>query len=254
MVHNATTTTPGMVQAAQNALDSNIEKDMFNQTNSSVTVDKGETIGNREMDETINKRLIQIDQDKIRLATMQNTEESHDSKIVPTENVSNSPTTFVIGGTKQTIGTQDIDDNIDKDGGSLSKAQNSGMCDTIKKPSSQAPQNVLNSTTIENIGSNGSEKSPDPETLPNESLPSQTSNHTEYTATIDPSTSRAPEAMTSSVLALDADSNYKWVIDISVQNLPYLEAGVKCHPQVLDWFNTKRRRVFASLFTEVTHI
>ncbi|XP_054780614.1 uncharacterized protein LOC129288187 isoform X2 [Prosopis cineraria] len=249
MVHNAATTTRGMVQAAQDALDSNIEKDMFNQTNSSVIVDKGETIGNQDMDENINKPLIQIDQDKIRLATIQNTEESHVSKIVPSENLSNSPATSVIGDTKQTIGTQDIDDTIDKDGGSLSKAQNSGMCDTIKKLSSQAPRNVLKSTTIENI-----EKSPGPETLPNESLPSQTSNYTEYTTTIDPSTSRAPEPMTSSMLASNADSNYKWMIDTSVQNLPYLEAGVKCHPQVLDWFNTKRRRVFASVFTEVTRI
>ncbi|XP_054780618.1 uncharacterized protein LOC129288187 isoform X6 [Prosopis cineraria] len=197
MVHNAATTTRGMVQAAQDALDSNIEKDMFNQTNSSVIVDKGETIGNQDMDENINKPLIQIDQDKIRLATIQNTEESHVSKIVPSENLSNSPATSVIGDTKQTIGTQDIDDTIDKDGGSLSKAQNSA---------------------------------------------------------IDPSTSRAPEPMTSSMLASNADSNYKWMIDTSVQNLPYLEAGVKCHPQVLDWFNTKRRRVFASVFTEVTRI
>ena len=29
---------------------------------------------------------------------------------------------------------------------------------------------------------------------------------------------------------------------------------MKRHPQVLDWFNTKRRRAFASLFTEVTCI
>ncbi|XP_054780619.1 uncharacterized protein LOC129288187 isoform X7 [Prosopis cineraria] len=211
-------------------------------------------IRTQKMHEKFKTPQIQAAQNEINPIMVHNAEESHVSKIVPSENLSNSPATSVIGDTKQTIGTQDIDDTIDKDGGSLSKAQNSGMCDTIKKLSSQAPRNVLKSTTIENIGSNGLEKSPGPETLPNESLPSQTSNYTEYTTTIDPSTSRAPEPMTSSMLASNADSNYKWMIDTSVQNLPYLEAGVKCHPQVLDWFNTKRRRVFASVFTEVTRI
>ncbi|XP_054780620.1 uncharacterized protein LOC129288187 isoform X8 [Prosopis cineraria] len=223
--------------------------------NTSTHISVQETdIRTQKMHEKFKTPQIQAAQNEINPIMVHNAEESHVSKIVPSENLSNSPATSVIGDTKQTIGTQDIDDTIDKDGGSLSKAQNSGMCDTIKKLSSQAPRNVLKSTTIENIGSNGLEKSPGPETLPNESLPSQTSNYTEYTTTIDPSTSRAPEPMTSSMLASNADSNYKWMIDTSVQNLPYLEAGVKCHPQVLDWFNTKRRRVFASVFTEVTRI
>ncbi|KAI9112254.1 hypothetical protein K1719_016777 [Acacia pycnantha] len=46
--------------------------------------------------------------------------------------------------------------------------------------------------------------------------------------------------------------------EVIVALLPYLEAGVKRHPQVLNWLNTKRRRVFASssfsLFAEVTRI
>ncbi|XP_054824338.1 uncharacterized protein LOC129322207 [Prosopis cineraria] len=185
-------------------------------------------IRTQKMHETFKTPPFQAAQNEISPIMAHNTEESNDSKIVRNENLSNLATTFVIGDTKQAIGTQDIDETIDKDGGSLSKAQNSG--------------------------STGSDKSPFLGTLPNESLPSQTSNYTEYTATIDPSTSRAPEAMTSSMLASDADSNYKWMVDISVQNLPYLEAGLNCHPQVLDWLNTKRQRVFASLFADVSRI
>ena len=60
--------------------------------------------------------------------------------------------------------------------------------------------------------------------------------------------------MTSSPLESDAYNEEKWFIDISKQNLPYLEAGLKRHPQVLDWFNAKRRRAFAALFDEVTSI
>jgi len=58
--------------------------------------------------------------------------------------------------------------------------------------------------------------------------------------------------MTSSTLAY---TSYKGMFDIPVQYLPYLEAGVKLHPEVLGWLNTKRR-VFAQsfffLFAEVT--
>ncbi|KAI9112291.1 hypothetical protein K1719_016814 [Acacia pycnantha] len=98
------------------------------------------------------------------------------------------------------------------------------MSDTIKKPSSPTKQNVPNSTMISDI------------------------------VAIDPSSSKSPQPMTSTILESDAYSNDKWLNYISKQNLPHLEFGLKRHPQVLNWFNTKRQGVFAAIFTEVTRI
>ncbi|XP_028789180.1 uncharacterized protein LOC114745197 [Neltuma alba] len=101
------------------------------------------------------------------------------------------------------------------------------VCDTIKKPSVPTAQDMSNSTMI-------------PE------------------AAIDPSPSQASEPMISPVQKSNIYTNYMKMIDILEQNMPYLEAGVKRHPQVLDWLNTERQRVFASssfsLFAEVTRI
>ncbi|KAI9112275.1 hypothetical protein K1719_016798 [Acacia pycnantha] len=75
---------------------------------------------------------------------------------------------------------------------------------------------------------------------------------------IDPSPSQAPELVDLSMQKLNIYKNYKGMIDIPEQNMPYLEVGVNRHPQVLDWLNTKRRRVFTcsffSLFADVTRI
>ncbi|KAI9112282.1 hypothetical protein K1719_016805 [Acacia pycnantha] len=126
--------------------------------------------------DTMDKPLIQTDQDVEKLATIQNTEESRDSY----------------------TGTQKI-------------------CKTIKKASISVAQDVSNSTMI-------------PEAEP----------------------------AISPTKKLNIYRNYKEMMDIPKQNMPYLEAGVNRHPQVLDWLNTKRRRVFASstfsLFAEVTCI
>ncbi|KAK4270286.1 hypothetical protein QN277_023340 [Acacia crassicarpa] len=139
-----------------------------------------------DIHDTMDKPLIQTDQDVEKLAMIQNTEESRESY----------------------TGTQKI-------------------CNTIKKASISAAQDVSNSTMT-------------PE------------------AAIDPSPLQAPKPVISQTEKLNIYRNYKEMIDIPKQNMPYLEAGVNRHPQVLDWLNTKRRRVFASstfsLFAEVTCI
>ncbi|XP_028789186.1 uncharacterized protein LOC114745204 [Neltuma alba] len=136
------------------------------------------------------------------------------------------------------------------------------MCDTIKKSSISTSQIVPSSTMIPSADGSGDacieaqkmcdttmKPSSDPTTqnVPNSTMIPDA-------APIDPSPAKALEPMTSSILESNTHSGHKWFSDIPKQNLPYLEAGVKRHPQVLDWFGTKRRRVFASLFIEVTRI
>ncbi|KAF7845537.1 MATH domain and coiled-coil domain-containing protein [Senna tora] len=58
---------------------------------------------------------------------------------------------------------------------------------------------------------------------------------------------------------VEAYTSYKGMLEISEENLAYLEAGLKRHPQVLEWLIPKRRRtVLAStsftLFAEVTRL
>ncbi|KAI9072088.1 hypothetical protein K1719_045945 [Acacia pycnantha] len=68
----------------------------------------------------------------------------------------------------------------------------------------------------------------------------------------------APEPIDSSMQKLNIYKNYKGMIDVPEQNMPYLEVGVNQHPQVLGWLNTKQRRVFTSsffsLFSDVIRI
>ncbi|KAI9112174.1 hypothetical protein K1719_016697 [Acacia pycnantha] len=76
-----------------------------------------------------------------------------------------------------------------------------------------------------------------------------------YDTAVDPAPSQASEANSSSTTPIaDVCSSFKELDRL----LPYLEAGVKCHPQVLNWLNTEQQRVFASsifsLFGEVTRI
>ncbi|XP_028783521.1 uncharacterized protein LOC114739609 [Neltuma alba] len=156
-----------------------------------------------EVNETVEKPLIQTIQKAQRPTTVQDIEGPHESKTCPREHLFNQPETFITSDDKETIGTHKIHDTMDK---SLI----------------QADQDAEKHVTAQNKA-------------------------------IDPSPSKAPGTMTSPILELNAYSD-RWLIDISKQNLPYLEAGLKRHPQVLDWFNTKRRRAFAALFTEVTSI
>ncbi|XP_028789191.1 uncharacterized protein LOC114745207 isoform X2 [Neltuma alba] len=143
------------------------------------------------------------------------------------------------------VGTQEIDDTTDKsliqtgqDAEKLATTQNTEelhdscietqkICDTIQKSSIPAAQNVPSSTMI-------------------------------HEAALDPSPSQASEPMISSIEKSNIYRSDKGMIDIPEKSMPYLEAGVRRHPQVLGWLNTKRRRVFASsffsLFAEVTHI
>ncbi|KAI9112229.1 hypothetical protein K1719_016752 [Acacia pycnantha] len=191
------------------------------------------------------KPLIQIAPEALRPAAVQDIEGSNESKACPGENLFNQPKTFVTNDKIETIGTQEIHDTIDKpliqtdqDAEKLATTQNKEesrdlhietqkICDTINRPPIPTAQNVPNSNMI-------------------------------CEAAIDPSPSQAPEPTDSSMQKLNIYKNYKEMINIPEQNMPYLETGVNRHPQVLDWLNTKRRRVFTSsffsLFADVTRI
>ncbi|KAK4270288.1 hypothetical protein QN277_023342 [Acacia crassicarpa] len=196
--------------------------------------------GTQERHETIDKMpLVQPSQKHIE-SYHDLEKESHESKTCPNEDWFNQPETFVIRDNKE-----NIHDNMDKpliqtdqDAEKLATIQNTEesrdsytgtpkICNTMKEASISASQDVSNSTMIPGTA-------------------------------IDPSLSQAPEPAISPTEKLNIYRNYKEMIDISKQNMPYLEAGVNRHPQVLDWLDTKRRRVFASstfsLFAEVTCI
>ncbi|KAK4270258.1 hypothetical protein QN277_023317 [Acacia crassicarpa] len=236
------------VQATQNAWDITIvqrkeephdsdihlSKNLFNQTITSMAPDpnyKG-AIGTREKYEFKGRFSGHDAQNLLGFNILYITEANETEKpiIQTTQDAHNSATIQDI-----VDGAQEIHDTIqfDQDTESLATARNTEQSynsyietqekwDNVKKPSGPTAQNVRNSTMILDAG-------------------------------IDQSPSKAPELMTSSILESSAYSD-KWLVDISKQNLPYLEAGLKRHPQVLDWFNTKRRRAFAALFTEVTCI
>ncbi|KAI9112335.1 hypothetical protein K1719_016858 [Acacia pycnantha] len=268
-------------------------ENLFNQPKILVTCDSNEAVGSQEIRETMDKPLIQSDQHAQKLATTENTGtkerqetidqmplvqptqkhiefyhnlenvnetiekpliqtsqqtqrpagghdigESHESKTCPNKDSFNHHKTFVTRDKKENI--HDTMDKpliqADQDAKKLATIQSTEessdsytgtqkICNTIKKASISAAQDVSNSTMI-------------PE------------------AVIDPSPSQAPEPVVSPTEKLNIYRNYMEMIDIPKQNMPYLEAGVNRHPQVLDWLNTKQRRVFASsifsLFAEVT--
>ncbi|KAK4270259.1 hypothetical protein QN277_023318 [Acacia crassicarpa] len=116
-------------------------------------------------------------------------------------------------------------------------------------------QNVSSPTMVYETG-----KSDDPDiSLENNSSCQPTySAMAENRGTIDSAPSKALKAPSSSTTAVADVCNSFKELDISVHLLPHLEAGVNQHPQVLDWLNTKRRRVLASsyfsIFAEVTRI
>ncbi|KAI9080107.1 hypothetical protein K1719_037923 [Acacia pycnantha] len=193
-----------------------------------------------DVNETIEKPLIQTSQHEQRPVAGQDIEESHESKTCPNEESFNHPKTLLTRDKKENI--HDTMDKpliqTDQDAEKLATIQNTEeshdsyagtqkICNTIKKASISTAEDVSNSTMIPK-------------------------------AAIDPSPSQAPEPVISPTEKLNIYRNYKGMIDIPKQNMPYLEAGVNRHPQVLDWLNTKRRRVFASstfsLFAEVTCI
>ncbi|KAI9072093.1 hypothetical protein K1719_045950 [Acacia pycnantha] len=190
------------------------------------------------VNETIEKPLIQTSQQTQRPAGGHDIGESHESKTCPNKDSFNHHKTFVTRDKKENIHDTMYKPLIqaDQDAKKLATIQSTEessdsytrtqkICNTIKKASISAAQDVSNSTMI-------------PE------------------AVIDPSPSQAPEPVVSPTEKLNIYRNYMEMIDISKQNMPYLEAGVNRHPQVLDWLNTKPRRVFASsifsLFAEVT--
>ncbi|XP_054780789.1 uncharacterized protein LOC129288301 [Prosopis cineraria] len=177
------------------------------QNGSSSSTIQDAAIGTQGMHETIEGPLVESTQNTLSLPTIHDAE-SHDSRTRRRENLFNQPLTFVTGNKKETIGTREIHDTIDK----------------LLIQTGQGAKILA----------------------------------TEQNKEIEPSPSQAPQPMTSSALALNAYSNYKGMIDISEKNMLYLEARVKRHPRVLNWLNTKRRRVFASsffsLFSEATRI
>ncbi|KAI9112296.1 hypothetical protein K1719_016819 [Acacia pycnantha] len=204
-----------------------------------VTCDNNEAVGSQEIRETMDKPLIQSDQHAQKLATTENTEELHDSS----------------------IGTQEIYDTIKKP--SISVAQNvsssnstmipdTDIHDTMDKPLIQTDQGAEKLATIQNTEESrdsyaGTQKICDTIKKASISAAQDASNSTmNPEAAIDPLPLQAPEPVISPTEKLNIYRNYKGMIDILEQNMPHLEAGVNRHPQVLDWLNTKRRRVFAS--------
>ncbi|KAI9112242.1 hypothetical protein K1719_016765 [Acacia pycnantha] len=198
--------------------------------------------GTQEMGENIERPMVKA---KISpsLTGVYNAEGSYESETCPRENLFNQTKILVTCDNNEAVGSQEICETMDKPLiqsdqyaqklatiGNTEKSRDScietqKMCDTIKKPSSPTEQNAPNSTMIPDI------------------------------VAIDPSPSKSPQPMTTSaILESDTYGDDKWLNYISKQNLPYLEFGMKRHPQVLNWFNTKTRGVFAGIFTEVTRI
>ncbi|KAI9112197.1 hypothetical protein K1719_016720 [Acacia pycnantha] len=257
----------GVYNAGSHESETCSRENLFNQPKILVTCDSNEAVGSQEIHETMDKPLIQSDQHAQKPTTTENTvivtkgrqeiidqmplvqsTQKHIESYHNLEKVNETIEKPLIQTSQQTqrpTGGHDIDihDTMDKpliqadqDAKKLATIQSTEessdsytgthkICNTIKKASISAAPDVSNSTMI-------------PE------------------AVIDPSPSQAPEPVVSPTEKLNIFRNYMEMIDIPKQNMSYLEAGVNRHPQVLDWFNTKQRRMFSSsifsLFAEVT--
>ncbi|XP_028775902.1 uncharacterized protein LOC114732734 [Neltuma alba] len=107
-------------------------------------------------------------------------------------------------------------------------------------------QNVWSPTMVYDTG-----RSDDTDIILGNNLSYKTTNSVMAENPADLALSQASKAASSSTtLVADICTSFKEVDGL----LPYLEAGVMRHPQVLNWFNTKPRRAFTALFTEVTSI
>ncbi|KAK4270249.1 hypothetical protein QN277_023308 [Acacia crassicarpa] len=193
-----------------------------------------EDAGTKDMHETIQRPLDQNAEDMLITSLVHDTE-LQNLDVHLSKNLFNQTTTSVEADYKETVGTQEL----------YESKRRFSVHDDV--------QNVLSPTMIYTTG-----KSNDPEKILENNLSDQTTNSVMAKTRADPAPSQATKVPSSSTtLVADVSNSFK-ELDISVQLLPYLEAGVKRHPQVLNWLNTKRRRVFASssfsLFAEVTHI
>ncbi|KAI9112225.1 hypothetical protein K1719_016748 [Acacia pycnantha] len=198
--------------------------------------------GTRETGDNVERPIVEAAKIALSPTGVCNAEGSQESETCPKENLFHQPKILVTCDKNEAVGSQEIRETLDKPliqsdqhAQNLATIENTEksrdsyietqkISDTNKKPSSPTKQNVPNSTMISDI------------------------------VAIDPSSSKSPQPMTSTILESDAYINDKWLNYISKQNLPYLEFGLKRHPQVLNWFNTKRRGVFVAIFTEVTRI
>ncbi|XP_028780994.1 uncharacterized protein LOC114737245 [Neltuma alba] len=239
--------------------DIHLSKILFNQTITSMVADYKEeiifsAIGTQETDECKRRFSVHHAQNVLSPTVVHDTEtnEAIEKSLIRTTEEAENPATIqdIASGTQETHDTFHADQETE----SLAKARDTEeshdssigsqeMCSTVKKRSISAAQNIPSSTKIPNAAT----MHPSPSQAPKLATP-------QNTAVIDPSPSKAPEPMTSSILESNTYNDYKWFSDIPKQNLPHLEAGVKRHPQVLDWFNTNRQRLFATLFIEVTCI
>ncbi|KAI9112143.1 hypothetical protein K1719_016666 [Acacia pycnantha] len=212
-------------------------------SSSTMIPDIGLAKGTREMGENLERPMVEAAKIALSPTGICNAEGPQESETCTGDNLFNQPKILITCDNNEAIGSQEILETMDKPfsqsdqhaqklatTGNTEKSRDlrietQKMCDTIKKPSSPTEPNAPNSTMIPDI------------------------------VAIDPSPSKSPQPMTTSaILESDAYGDDKWLNYISKQNFPYLEFGMKHHPQVLNWFNTKKRGVFAGIFTEVTRI
>ncbi|KAI9112259.1 hypothetical protein K1719_016782 [Acacia pycnantha] len=216
-------------------LQLHISENVLVQATKSIIYDDGEDTGTKDMHETIQRPLDQNAEDMLITTLVHETEELQNLDVHLSKNLFNQTTTSTEADYKETVGTQEM----------YESKRRFSVHDDV--------QNVLSPTMIYDTG-----KSNEPEIILENNLSDQTTNSVMATTRADPAPSQATKFPSSSTtLVADVYNSFK-ELDISVQLLPYLEAGVKRHPQVLNWLNTKRRRVFASsafsIFAEVTRI
>ncbi|XP_028789194.1 uncharacterized protein LOC114745211 isoform X2 [Neltuma alba] len=197
--------------------------------------DNEETTGTHVTQESIDKPFVQATRTAWDITIIQEKEELHDSDINLSKNLFNQITTSIAADNSETVGTPEV-------------------YESKGRFTVHDAQNVASHSMVDGAG-----KSDGSEIVLGNNLSRGTTNSAitaENRAPNDRAPSQASEAPSSSTPP-DVCNSFK-ELDISVQLLPYLEAGVKKHPQVLNWLTTKRRRVFASsflsLFAEVTRI
>ncbi|XP_028789193.1 uncharacterized protein LOC114745211 isoform X1 [Neltuma alba] len=191
--------------------------------------------GTHVTQESIDKPFVQATRTAWDITIIQEKEELHDSDINLSKNLFNQITTSIAADNSETVGTPEV-------------------YESKGRFTVHDAQNVASHSMVDGAG-----KSDGSEIVLGNNLSRGTTNSAitaENRAPNDRAPSQASEAPSSSTPP-DVCNSFK-ELDISVQLLPYLEAGVKKHPQVLNWLTTKRRRVFASsflsLFAEVTRI
>ncbi|KAI9112237.1 hypothetical protein K1719_016760 [Acacia pycnantha] len=172
--------------------------------------------GTRETGENVERPMVEAAKIALSPTGVCNAEGSQESETCPKENLFHQPQILVTCDKNEAVGSQEIRETLDKPliqsdqhAQNLATIENTEksrdsyietqkISDTNKKPSSPTKQNVPNSTMISDI------------------------------VAIDPSSSKSPQPMTSTILESDAYINDKWLNYISKQNLPYLEFGDCC--------------------------